>query len=265
MLVNGQAREFISVHDRGLQYGDGLFETIAVAAGEPLLWERHMRRLQRGCACLGIAAPDVEQLRGEVQHLGGARERAVVKVVVTRGTGTRGYAPPADAAPTRIVSVSDWPPRAGIEEGVAVQFCRTHLGRNPALAGLKHLNRLEQVLARAELGAGVAEGLMLDDRGQVIEGTMSNLFAACGGEWVTPDLSECGVAGVLREFILEHAPTGVRVAPLTPTTLAQAAEIFLSNSIIGVWPVRKLAETVYPVGPMTRAIQQMTRDLHAVA
>jgi 4-amino-4-deoxychorismate lyase len=264
ILVNGMAQVLIPVQDRGLQYGDGLFETIAIAGGEPLLWDRHMRRLHLGCARLGIAAPDTELMRGELQQLAGGRERAVAKIVVTRGVGAPGYAAIADTAPTRIVSVSEWRPRAGTEEGVTVRFCLTRLGRNPALAGLKHLNRLEQVLARAELGPEFSEGLMLNDRDEVMEGTMTNVFAVIGGELITPDLAECGVAGILREFILEHSPMVVRVAPLARTTLMLADEIFLTNSIIGVWPVKKLAERNVPLGPVTHRIQKLVRVSHAV-
>jgi 4-amino-4-deoxychorismate lyase len=263
VLVNGIMQDVIPVQDRGLLYGDGLFETIAIARGVPLLWDLHMRRLCRSCARLGIAVPDVDLLRADLQRMTGGREREVGKIVVTRGVGARGYAPSVDAVPTRIVSVSEWRPRAGAGEGVAVRFCRTRLGRNPALAGLKHLNRLEQVLARAELSPELAEGLMLNDLDEVVEGTMTNVFAVSGGELITPDLAECGVAGVLREFILENSPIVVREAPLARATLPAADEIFLTNSIIGVWPVSKLAERSVPVGPVTRRIQELVRDSHA--
>jgi 4-amino-4-deoxychorismate lyase len=255
VLVNGKAVQTLSVHDRGLLYGDGLFETLAVRGGRPLQWSRHLARLKRGCARLGIEAPDAECLLEETLRVAAGARRAVVKIVVTRGAGARGYRPGGGPA-TRIVTAHPSPehPPAYRRDGVAVRWCATRLGLNPALAGLKHLNRLEQVLARAEWDdPDIAEGLMQDPDGNVIEGTMSNLFAALSGELVTPDLSRCGVAGVMRERVLECAaalaiPCRIRV--LGPAELETAREIFLCNSLIGIWSVRRLGERNVPRGPL---------------
>lgn len=266
-LVNGAPGESISVHDRGFQFGDGLFETLAVSQGTPLLWEQHMRRLFHGAKRLGIAAPSESLLRDESRQLCHAAERGVLKIIVTRGISHRGYAPVAEALPTRTVSLSAWPdyPARHRDHGVTVQFCRTMIARNRDLAGLKHLNRLEQVLARAELSQDCAEGLLLDEQGSVIEGTMTNVFTVSQGTLLTPDLSFSGVAGIVRELVLERAAAlsiACRVLTLKPQDILNAEEVFLTNSLIGLWPVCRIESQKYPVGRITRRIQEAIGDAY---
>lgn len=265
ILINGESGESISVLDRGFQYGDGIFETLAVADGEPLLWERHLRRFFHGAARLGIRAPAGELLRREAGQVCQGAGRGVLKIILTRGVSGRGYAPAADAAPTRTVGLLPWPdyPAGYRADGVSGQFCHTLLSRHNVLAGLKHLNRLEQVLARAELKNGCAEGLMLDESGHVIEGTMTNLFIVSRGVLKTPDLIRSGVEGVMRGLVLERAaslPLDCRVAALKREDILDADEVFLTNSLIGAWPVRRLEAREYAVGRITRRIQDAIRD-----
>ncbi len=267
VLVNGIAADTISVRDRGFQYGDGLFETIAVSHGTPLLWEQHMRRLAAGAARLAMQAPDMALLRAEVAKLDHGPERGVLKIVLTRGSSGRGYRPEAAAPMTRVLALLPWPdyPSIWAEEGVAARLCQTRLGTQPRLAGLKHLNRLEQVLARAEWGDEFAEGLMRDESGNIIEGTMTNIFLVRDGVLHTPDLTHCGVAGIMRSVALERAESlgiGQRTGPVTVAQLEQADEIFLTNSLIGLWPVRRLENRSYSIGETTRKIQQAIRDAH---
>lgn len=263
-LINGDPRGHIEHDDRGLLYGDGVFETVAVRNGQPLSWDRHMRRLHHGCARLAITAPDIALLHAEALHVAHGAPRAVLKIIITRGPGARGYRAAAHAAPTRVLSVHPWPdyPEAFNHAGVAVRVCATRLGKNPALAGIKHLNRLEQVLARGEWDdPEIAEGLMLDSAGHVIEGTFSNIFAVRDGMLITPDLTACGVAGIRRELILEYAHGAaipVTIAPLPLSELLDMHEIFLCNSLIGVWPVRELAGKPFAPGPLTRRIAAAT-------
>ncbi|MBA1149204.1 aminodeoxychorismate lyase [Ectothiorhodospiraceae bacterium WFHF3C12] len=244
MLVNGRWSETLPASDRGLQYGDGLFETLAVVHGRPALWDAHMARLQAGCRRLGITMPDAGTLSEEAESLARACRAGVLKVVVTRGSGGRGYAPPSDAEPTRLLSLHPYPdyPPSHWRDGVAVRVCRQRLGSQPALAGLKHLNRLEQVMARAEWDdPEIAEGLMLSQNGEVVEGTMSNLFVVSGGAAVTPPLEDAGVAGVMRGLVMERlreSGVAVREQRLNLSAVAGADEAFLTNSVIGVWPVR---------------------------
>jgi len=247
------------VRDRGLCYGDGLFETVAVADGQPLYWERHRHRLAEGCARLGLPVPG-KVLDAEAAGLCAGRERAVLRVTLTRGEGGRGYEPPRPAAPTRVLSLLPWPQRPGHwrSQGVRVVLCRQRLAQNPTLAGLKHLNRLEQVLARAEWDdEDIAEGLMLDPSGRLVEGTMSNLFLVRDGCLRTPELSCCGVAGIIRSVILELADTlniPRQVNRLELSDLAAADEVFLTNSVIGLWPVSRIDGRALAVGPLTRRL-----------
>jgi 4-amino-4-deoxychorismate lyase len=264
-LINGEPGESISILDRGFQYGDGIFETLAVADGEPLLWDGHMRRFFHGAARLGIEAPAEELLRREAGQVCAGVMRGVMKIVLTRGISGRGYAPAVDAASTRTVGLFPWPdyPARYRTDGVSVQFCHTLITRHNILAGLKHLNRLEQILARMELKNDCTEGLMQDETGHVIEGTMTNLFIVSRDTLLTPDLSLSGVAGVMRELVLERTPAlslDCRVAGLKQEDILDADEIFLTNSLIGVWPVRRIESREYPVGAVTRRIQEAVRD-----
>jgi len=247
LLINGREGYQIDAGDRGLSYGDGLFETLAVSAGSPCLWEDHMQRLEAGCLRLGIPVPEWEILRKDVLREIGSAQQGVIKIIVTRGSGERGYRLPDKVVPTRIVRYTPWPehPRNAREEGVAVRVCSSRLGLNPALAGLKTLNRLEQVMARSEWSSPkIAEGLMRDSEGRVIEGTMSNLFLLRRGGVVTPDLSRCGIAGVMRRVIMTTAEEiGIRVSTeeITLEALMHSDGLFLSNSLIGIWPVREVS------------------------
>jgi 4-amino-4-deoxychorismate lyase len=252
ILVNGRPERTIDVMDRGLQYGDGLFETIAVRGGRPRLLAFHMERLAAGCRRLGIAFPAPGLLAREIDAVAIAPD-CVVKVIVTRGSSGRGYRPAAGAEPRRIVSGLAWPVRPASDwlEGTRVRFCATRLSGNAALAGLKHLGRLEQVMARAEWDdEGIAEGLMLDEAGLPVCGTQSNLFALVGGELLTPRIDRCGVAGVMRRAVLEWASRrglAAHEVAMQPEALTAATEVFVTNALVGALPVRELDGRV--VGP----------------
>jgi 4-amino-4-deoxychorismate lyase len=240
-LVNGREADTISLQDRGLHYGDGLFETIAIRRGRPRLFDLHLARLAEGCARLALPMPDESLLAGEISAVTEAREQ-VVKLVLTRGAAGRGYRPPEYPEPTRIVAAYA-APRAG-PGGARVRTCRTRLGWSPALAGLKHLGRLEQVLARSEWrGDGTDEGLMLDPEGHVVCGTQTNLFLLREGELLTPLIDRAGVDGVMRRAVLRWARGQcivAREARLRADDLHGAEEVFLTNALIGAWPVVEL-------------------------
>lgn len=257
VLVNGRPVDAVPADDRGLLYGDGLFETLRVVRGSAPLWGRHMRRLAAGCVRLGLPAPDADMLREDVAASTVDLDPAVVRITWTRGGGPRGYHPPSDAHATRVVTAAQ-APRPSPDwsaDGIRVRFCETRLALQPALAGLKHLNRLEQVLARAEWDdPDIAEGLVRDMQGRVICATAANLFARIDGAWFTPPVDACGVAGVARAEVLEQWPD-CRIATIEMNALMQAEEIFLSSSVRGILPVRDLAGRVLPVGAATRTMQ----------
>jgi 4-amino-4-deoxychorismate lyase len=261
ILVNGQPGDSISVTDRGLMYGDGVFRTMPARQGVPLGWARQWRKLAADCAALAIPVPNENALRDEVASLLADTPDCAVKIVITRGEGQRGYAPPDAPVPSRIVMTAPLPayPEHYAREGVAVHLCETRLGYQPRLAGIKHLNRLENVLARMEWDdPAVAEGLLRDEAGNVVEGVMSNLFVCHNNTLLTPDLSRCGVAGVTRERVLEWAScqgVAVEVRNLSLEEVQGADEAFLCNSLIGIWPVRKLADREWCKGPLTAALQ----------
>lgn len=263
MLVNGAPGDTVAALDRGLAYGDGLFETIRFVDGRSPLWQRHMQRLRDGAARLRLPVPDAMQLWTEAADVSQGMDHAVVRITLTRGLGERGYAPPVSPAPTRIVAAFDAPPMAGsaYREGIRLRWCETRLATQPLLAGIKHLNRLEQVLARAEWSdAAIADGLMLDLDGNVVSATMANLFAVIDGELSTPSLDRCGVAGVARAHVLAMHP-GARVAALPVQALRRATEVFLSSSVRGILPVQAVGDTVYGPGPVTRGLQRHWRGL----
>lgn len=258
ILVNGDPQRSLDPRDRGLHYGDGLFETLAVRAGQPRHWDRHMARLQRGCERLGLALPDFARLQDEAGRVCAGADRAVLKILWTRGPGGRGYAPDGAESPTRIVARYRAPdyPDSHTERGIRARWCRHRLGLNPALAGIKHLNRLDQVLARSEWqDPDIAEGIVCDLAGRVVSATMSNVFLVRAKALLTPDLRECGIAGIARERLLELAQTegiSCREVALSPQELLDADEVFVCNSVNGIWPLQSLEQRRWPRGELTR-------------
>lgn len=265
ILINGEAAESIEASDRGLHYGDGVFETIAIRDGKPQLWQPHMERLLVGCNRLGIPVPDIKQLAAECSRLCEDVDSAVLKLIITRGSGGRGYRPPLPAQPNRILLRYPWPDHGAAATGIALRLCQTPVSCNRALAGIKHLNRLDQVMARSEWGDETFhEGVMADSQGYLIEGTMSNLFAVKAGVLLTPDLAECGVAGVMRHQVLalaEQMQLPCEFSRITAEELQQMDEVFVTNSIIGLWPVLRFESVSYGDNPITLRLQGGLRTL----
>jgi len=248
MLVNGAPGNTINAADRGLAYGDGVFRTLRMRAGRPVCWGRQYAKLQHDCGALKIPCPAAPLLSAELQQIGKTQTEGVAKIIITRGVSARGYAPSDQSEATRIVSItpSTAYPAEYAKHGVRMHVCQVRLGHQPLLAGIKHLNRLENVLAAGEWqDQDIPEGILSDFAGNVICGTRSNLFMVRDGVLCTPDLARCGVAGVQRERVMEWArQQGVtcKVADLRMEELLQADEIFLVNSVFGLWPVRELAD-----------------------
>jgi 4-amino-4-deoxychorismate lyase len=260
VLVNGEPSRCVDVSDRGFQYGDGVFTTILVQNGLPLLLDRHLMRLARDCRKLKIPFPASEILMQEVETLCQADPNGVLKIQLTRGVGSRGYRIPPRSATTRVLSINPLPdyPETLRRQGVPIRVCQIRLGINPALAGVKHMNRLEQILARSEWDdEECREGLLLDTEGYVTEGTMSNLLIVKDGILLTPKLDRCGVAGIMRDVVMERASDRgilVKEARLSLSNLGEADEIFLTNCVIGIWPVCRCDDRRYSVGPLALAM-----------
>jgi 4-amino-4-deoxychorismate lyase len=242
-LVNGEQTNTVHCADRALAYGDGLFETIALLDCQPQHWSRHFARLQDGAARLYLECPAENVWLSDLQTLL-AREvpppRAVLKLLLSRGRGRRGYAPDPSEPPTRITQLFAWPASNEAPRSVVIE-CETKLARNPALAGIKHLNRLEQVLGAREVGLAKAqEGLMYDVEGNLIEGTRSNIFLVFKRQLWTPLLTHAGIAGVMRSVVLDHAGEAgfeVHQRTLSRQDLIRCEEVFFTNSLLGIQAV----------------------------
>jgi 4-amino-4-deoxychorismate lyase len=269
MLVNGQPATAVSVLDRGLQFGEGVFETIACLNGRPRFLPLHLERLEFGCERLGIQPPAQEEIGAEIQGLVSGVERAIVKLLVTGGEAVaRGYARSGAERATRITIRYPWPhdDAAQLHDGVMTRTLSMRLGENPRLAGLKHCNRLEQVLARAELANDpqLAEGILFSSSGNLVSGTMTNVFLVRESVLLTPRIDQCGVSGVMRRVVLREArQAGVptRECELRSENLQAADEVFLTNARIGIWPVRSVDDRSLTPGPITRHLQTILQPL----
>jgi 4-amino-4-deoxychorismate lyase len=268
VLLNGSPAQQVSPFDRAVHFGDGLFETIACRRGRPRFLALHLERLSLGCQRLGIQPGDLAEVRAEVSSLAREVENAIVKVILTRGTAlARGYGVTGREKATRITFRYAWPQETSTQsqDGVRVRTAKLRLGENPALAGLKHCNRLEQVLARGEwTDPGIAESLLYSSSGRLVSGTMSNVFIVEGSRLRTPRLDLCGVAGVMRRVVLreaERAGISVQEDVLGVDDAHKASEVFLTNARIGLWPLRELDGRALQPGAVTRRLQEIMTPL----
>lgn len=260
-LVDGEISTLVRSGNRGLAYGDGAFETIAMINGTPRFWQLHMDRLATACEVLNIPPVPQQLLLREVQTVTAGRRQCVVKIILTRGESGRGYAAGKPVAPTRIIAAYAWPDQeqeqSHVQLGIVTRLCSLRLAVQPRLAGIKHLNRLEQVLARSEVDQpGIDEGILLDPEDHVVSATSSNIFLVLGGRLLTPRLDRCGVRGVMRAAILQAFRPLCEQRRILLDMLPDAQEIFLCNAIRGIVPVRKIDHWEYEIGPRTREVQQ---------
>lgn len=231
-----QRIEALSPHDRGLAYGDGLFETMLAVDGDIPWWPAHWRRLADGARQLAITLPDQQTIRQAAEQLADL-QRSVIKIILTRGESGRGYLP-GDGPATCIVSAYPAPP--AMRQPLSLHWCQTRVAEQPALAGIKHLNRLENVLARRECAlAGHPEGLMCDGQGHVICATSANVFILLDGKWMTPDVSGCGIAGIARAWLLDNLEA-VAIGDLNREKIHSAEAVFLCNAVRGIMPVAQI-------------------------
>ena len=261
ILVDGSHVEMVSVLDRGLMYGDGVFRTLQIKNGRVTHLKRHLDKLRADCTAIKLPPLDSASIERDINRVIRDSIDGVLKLIVTRGSGARGYRIPAVQHPTRIVMTVPAPdyPAHYASDGIRVVLCETKLPWPPAAAGVKSLNRLENVLARSEWDdPAIAEGLMRDAQECIVCGTMSNLFSVQDGVLQTSDREHCGVAGVQRDRIIEFARKhGIALAQrsLRQADLGGVEELFVCNSLIGIWPITSCGEWQWPIGPITCQLQ----------
>ena len=259
---NGIQTEQLPIDDRAAAFGDGCFTTIAISHRQPEFLHEHLQRLQTTATRLRLNGVDFPALKQEIETISKTYTRAVLRVSLSRGQSQSGYGFANNIIANHWISVRPWPEhvRAWAELGIQVRLCDTRLSQNSVLAGLKHSNRLEQVLARAEwCDAEFAEGLMCDTDDFVIEGTCSNLFFVDEqGTLCTPSLHLSGVDGIIRQQILLEAELkglSIRVDDFQLDALLHAREVFMSNCVMGIVPVISCDGRQWPVGVLTRELQ----------
>jgi 4-amino-4-deoxychorismate lyase len=244
-LVNGQFKDSLPVSDRGLQYGDGVWETLLISSGKIILLDEHLKRLQWGCNRLNIIGLDKTILRQEISLISKDIRNCILKIIITRGSGGRGYSAQGLNSPTRILSLHGIPNTIDHyrNSGINICYCTTQLSHNPQLSGFKTLNCLQQVLARSELTDDYQEGIVSDIRGHIIEGTMSNLFLIIGEQVITPRLTHCGIRGIMRAYIVKLlANKNINFVErcVSMQDIENANRLFFTNSVIGLWFVTKI-------------------------
>jgi 4-amino-4-deoxychorismate lyase len=270
-LVNGEVSSSIDVTDRGLQFGDGVFETIRIDRGRLVWWQQHMSRLLEGCRRLHFSnLPDVEVLLKEAVQLSENCTQGALKIIITRGYSNCGYSIPREISPNRILLMRPGMSNsAQAKQGICLGVCRQRISSTTNLSGIKHLNRLEQVLARMECASeGWDEGLMLNERGKVMEGSMSNLFVWQHDHLFTPLLENAGVEGIARGIIIKLAQKcgiAVEQGELDILDLPNVDELFVCNSLIGLWPVSQIKIPQsglqnFEIGDKTRFLQQQLEE-----
>ena len=274
--VNGVETSAINIADRGLAYGDGIFETMRIVQGKIPLLDWHLKRFLRGGEVLGLG--QAERLQADfLKYLtialaeiknNACVEASLIKMIVTRGSNGRGYIPPIDPDCQFVVQVFDRPDfsLSNRQHGIELKECEYRLAYQPQLAGIKHLNRLDQVLASQEL-LGHPEGLMLDYQDHVIEGTKSNVLIFQEGQVITPNRDGCGVQGVLRDALMNASSeknSGLKLSILERDIkldeLKRSDGLAMINSVFGLWPVRTLecvdgSEVDYKIQPQCEMIQ----------
>ncbi|MEZ8720439.1 aminodeoxychorismate lyase [Vibrio pomeroyi] len=278
--VDGESQQTVDILDRSFQYGDGCFTTMLVQGGQIQHFHDHQRRVDECLKALRISALDWDVvnvwLDSALQHIQNNAlhetenrheinkshdEKAGIKLHVSRGSGGRGYSTKNIAKPTVTISTFDFPSHylAWQDSGVELGVCQQALGLSPLLAGHKHNNRLEQILMKDEMDqTNEVDGVVLDISGNVIETTMANLFWRKGNTICTPQLTQSGVAGVMRKQVLtalNQAQLSVTISDYCLSQLMQADEVFMTNSILGVAPVTRISETQFNIGTVTRSLQ----------
>ena len=260
--INGKLTNKISIEDRAVQYGDGVFETIAVKENLLEFWKEHYQRLSKGCKVLKIKCPSEVFLKKEISKFLKKikKKKFILKIIISRGIGGRGYNPPKKTKSTRILGAYNWPnyPERNFKKGIKMDICKTKLAMQPHLSEIKHLNRLEQIIARSEWQSkNISESIMLDFNDNVIEGTMSNIFGVKKNVFYTPVIKFSGIEGVMRNEILKLLKKNkekYKVKKIKFKEFLNFEEIFICNSIFGIWSVRQILKKKFPFGKKTKEL-----------
>jgi 4-amino-4-deoxychorismate lyase len=251
MWINGIQQNELSAGDRAVQFGDGCFTTAAVLNGKVMLLDAHLQRLKDSCARLLMPEPDLPLLASEMRQIALEQTQAVLKVILTPGAGGRGYSRAGCNTPTRIISLSPWPQHYAAlqQQGAQLHSSPIRLARNPLLAGVKHLNRLEQVLIRQHLDqTGGDEALVLDTAGTVVECCAANLFWRKGNDIYTPCLEHAGVDGIMRRYLMAQMAAFGQTCQLIDGTrddVMNADEVVICNALMPVLPVRQIDDVTF--------------------
>jgi 4-amino-4-deoxychorismate lyase len=269
--VNSQFHNSVSVFDRGLSFGDGLFETMRVSGAQIPLLHYHLERLFSGARRLRInvnqdeVKTDIESALSLIKDQKETIWR--LKYIVTRGESNSGYTPNPRGVPTRIMQMHIYD--AGFsrllqQQGIKTCTCQWRLSEQPLLAGIKHLNRLDQVMAKQECSDRDSyEGLMLDQNGRYVEGTMSNVFAVTtDGKVITPRMDHAGVEGVMRKLVIDELCKNnhIECYEADINRMDEFSEVFVTNALMGIVPVVAVDQISFEIGPVTRRLQQILTD-----
>lgn len=267
-VINGNIVDSLPATDRGLLYGDGLFETLRYIDGEPVLFELHLARFERGAQVLLLELPEdfSKQLSQAIiawkVNNSGCND-FICKWILTRGSGGRGYLPPEQPVSTLIFSFFPTPkyPEDHYQQGISATVCSHPLSSNPVLAGLKHLNRIDQVITSSQLGNHV-EGITCDADGNIIEGTKSNILLFYKNQVMTPVMKSCGVDGCMLQYLLNASDTNslgfnIEKRVIKKSDLSKFDGIAFVNSVFGLWPVFSLDGRKLKITPECRALSSL--------
>lgn len=239
--INAQQDIDLPISDRGLAYGDGVFSTAKILDGQVMMLTQHLERLGLGCHHLGFLAPDLALLKQQLGQIAKPFKRAVIKVIISAGQGGRGYSRRGIEQSNTIISVHDFPKHYDRwqSEGINLGLSALKLGLNPMLAGIKHLNRLEQVFVRQELDARDEDDLLVRDiNDNLVEASCANIFWYAAKQWHTPLIADAGINGLMRQHVLAHFPD-TRVCQAGLSDISPASAMFICNSVMGLVPVRQ--------------------------
>ena len=262
ILIDGKKQSKASIFNRNTQFGDGLFETCLVENKKLLFWSNHFERMKLGCDRLKISMIDETLWLSDIKKAFSLMkiDNCIVKLVLSRGESLRGYSYKYNIRPIRITIVSELK-KNNQDKGFSLEFCNSGYNSNPKLAGIKHCNRLEQVIARA--GIKVDDGIMLDENENVVSVTQGNIFCIQGNRLITPNLDKCGIEGTRRAVILKIAVDlgfDINIKNLSVAELLRSDEVFISNSIQGVGPVNQIEDFVYSKHKITEIISETLKE-----